>query len=66
MYLESVFSNVACKNSIKAGKELNIEEMNFILREMERTPFAAQCNHGRPTYKRFSIRDLKKIFERTS
>ncbi len=65
MYLEELFSNIACKNSIKAGRQLNIDEMNSILREMEQTPFASQCNHGRPTYKLFSLRELKRLFERT-
>ncbi|MDZ5762263.1 DNA mismatch repair protein MutL [Candidatus Cyrtobacter comes] len=65
IYIEELFSNIACKNSIKAGSSLNIEEMNSILREMEKTPFASQCNHGRPTYKLLSPRELKRIFERT-
>lgn len=63
--IEEIYGNIACKNSIKAGKTMNIDEMNALLRAMESTPFSGQCNHGRPTYIKLTIKDLEKIFERT-
>lgn len=58
-------STKACHNSIRAGQELSILEMNQLLRQMELTNFSAQCNHGRPTYITISKKDIEKLFERT-
>ncbi len=60
-----ILGNIACHSSIRAGRKMNIEEMNALLREIERTPFSGQCNHGRPTHTKLSINDLEKIFERS-
>lgn len=62
--IEEIYADIACYSSIRAGRKLSIEEMNAILRDMENTPFSSQCNHGRPSYTKFSIKDLDKIFER--
>jgi DNA mismatch repair protein MutL len=62
--LERWLGNRACKGSIKAGRTLHHEEQVNLLREMEKTPNIAQCNHGRPTYVRLSLYDLDKLFGR--
>ena len=59
-----ILANIACHWSIRAGRKLTLEEMNSILRKIEQTPFAAQCNHGRPTHIKFSAIELEKMFER--
>ena len=62
--IDEVWGNIACRSSIRAGRTLNIEEMNALLREMEQTPLSGQCNHGRPTFIKLQLKDIKKIFER--
>ncbi len=62
--LERWLGNRACKGSIKAGRLLKAEEQEALLREMERTPNIAQCNHGRPTYIRLSLMELDSLFGR--
>jgi len=62
--LERWLGNRACKGSIKAGRVLGAEEQEALLRTMESTPNIAQCNHGRPTYVRLSLRDLERLFGR--
>ncbi len=62
--LERWLGNRACKSSIKAGRTLSHEEQLSLLREMEKTPNIAQCNHGRPTYVRLSLHDLDRLFGR--
>lgn len=62
--LHEILADKACKNSIRAGRRLNIEEMNALLREMEKTPLSNQCNHGRPTFIKLSRADMEKLFER--
>ncbi len=59
-----IYGNYACHNAIRAGRELNIAEMNDILRKMETTPFTGQCNHGRPTYVELKKNNLEKLFGR--
>ena len=62
--IHEICGNIACRNSIKAGRRLKIEEMNALLRHMEATKNSGQCNHGRPTYIRLKQGDLERLFGR--
>lgn len=62
--IEHVTETYACHYSIRAGRVLSIIEMNELLRQMESTPFSAQCNHGRPTYVELKLKDIEKLFGR--
>ena len=54
----------ACHTSVRAGCVLNEAEMNALLRQMEVTPHAGQCSHGRPTYIELKLADIEKLFGR--
>ena len=62
--LEEVCGNFACRTSVRAGRRLDAQEMNALLRQMEATPHSGQCNHGRPTYVELKLSDIERLFGR--
>lgn len=62
--IDSILATMACYNSIRKGQILAPAEMDGLLRQMEKTPNIAQCNHGRPTYTELKRGQLDHLFER--
>ncbi len=60
-----VLATFACHHSVRSGRTLRAEEMNALLREIERTPNGGECNHGRPTFVEISLGDIEKLFRRS-
>ena len=63
-YLHAILARISCHKAVRAHDQITISEMNQLLRDMEHTAKADQCNHGRATWVKMTMNDLNKLFMR--
>ena len=61
-HINVILGNMACKRAVKSNNNLNLEQMNALLRDVENTQYSSQCNHGRPTWVIMQRKDIDKLF----